>query len=183
MAKDHSWCASWPGGIGLVPQAIYYKISKAFCYDKPVQENYIRRIKIDEADTASYPLIFLQSDTLKKYFESPVTFFVGENGTGKSTPIEAIAVSQGSAPGLWHQELSLRFGEFDIITFRQYYPCSRLQARKLRAMARRKFVQRHEVDAGTFDQHGIHPDLNGKRIHEQYVTNQRGDFRVTYCWC
>jgi predicted ATPase len=32
-------------------------------------------------------------------FESPVTFFVGENGTGKSTVLEAIAETSGFPPG------------------------------------------------------------------------------------
>ena len=58
--------------------------------------NYIRGIRISEqADVSSYPfripaIVHLKGmDSLA--FEKPVTFFVGENGTGKSTLLEPIA--------------------------------------------------------------------------------------------
>lgn len=46
-----------------------------------------------------YPFCLPVFDTLKKIdFKSNVTFFVGENGTGKSTLLEAIAVNYGFNP-------------------------------------------------------------------------------------
>jgi predicted ATPase len=45
----------------------------------------------DRVDTTAYPFHLPLLRTLDLRFDSPVTFFVGENGTGKSTVIEAIA--------------------------------------------------------------------------------------------
>lgn len=62
--------------------------------------NYLTGIKLKEMPNSdSYlfelPVVqYLHSiDNLK--FEKPVTFFIGENGTGKSTLLEAIAISMG----------------------------------------------------------------------------------------
>jgi len=60
--------------------------------------NYITGIRLDEIPVDSYlsdlPLIaYLKDNELK--LTKPVTFLVGENGTGKSTLLEAIAVASG----------------------------------------------------------------------------------------
>ena len=55
--------------------------------------------KKDNVDFNAYPFslpFFTQEDRLK--FHSKVTYFVGENGTGKSTLLEAIAVASGFNP-------------------------------------------------------------------------------------
>ncbi len=63
---------------------------------------YIRNISIDkDLDEESYyshiPAIsYVEKEGL--YFKKPVTFFIGENGTGKSTLLEAIATYCGFAP-------------------------------------------------------------------------------------
>lgn len=62
--------------------------------------NYISEIFFDnELDKASYlnslPVIKYLSEQKQLSFGSNVTFFVGENGTGKSTLLEAIAVAYG----------------------------------------------------------------------------------------
>lgn len=64
-----------------------------------IKENYIKTIVLNENDSDEYfmkiPAIsHLTSLDLRK----PITFFVGENGTGKSTLLEAIAVSYGFNP-------------------------------------------------------------------------------------
>ena len=60
---------------------------------------YLRRVWLDPsriADRAAYPfcLPFLQGD-FEQEFDRPVTIIVGENGTGKSTLLEGIAVLAG----------------------------------------------------------------------------------------
>lgn len=62
--------------------------------------NYISKILFDNnLDKNSYlhhlPVIKYLSKQRELSFDSAVTFFVGENGTGKSTLLEAIAVSYG----------------------------------------------------------------------------------------
>ena len=60
---------------------------------------YLREISIrdpDEIDTSSYPFnIPALRDLDRLSFHADVTFFVGENGAGKSTMLEAIAVAMG----------------------------------------------------------------------------------------
>lgn len=62
--------------------------------------NYIKSIRLKGGyDSNCYPFHIPAVRHLEKTgdlaFEKPVTFFVGENGTGKSTLIEAIAVAMG----------------------------------------------------------------------------------------
>lgn len=59
----------------------------------------IKNIRLDREDIKSFDNYPFNIDIVKDFEElkldSPVTFFVGENGVGKSTFIEAIAVSLG----------------------------------------------------------------------------------------
>ena len=62
--------------------------------------NYISSILFDNSlDKNSYlndlPIIKYLADNKELIFSSNITFFVGENGTGKSTLLEAIAVTYG----------------------------------------------------------------------------------------
>ncbi len=60
---------------------------------------YIKQIKIRPLDTPSYlsglPIVKWLLRAGKLDIDSPVTFFIGENGTGKSTIVEAIAICAG----------------------------------------------------------------------------------------
>lgn len=62
--------------------------------------NYVREIRLDlPPNMRGYPFDIPAVGCLREsgslQFEKPVTFFVGENGTGKSTLVEAIAVAMG----------------------------------------------------------------------------------------
>ncbi|MBO4361147.1 MAG: AAA family ATPase, partial [Eubacteriaceae bacterium] len=62
---------------------------------------FIDEIRIDweGVDPSSYLMdIEALRDTQSIPLRAPVTFFVGENGTGKSTLLEAVAVSWGFNP-------------------------------------------------------------------------------------
>ena len=65
--------------------------------------DYISRIVFDgnlpsESYLTRLPVIRHLTQNKELSFSSPVTFFVGENGTGKSTLLEAIAVAYGFNP-------------------------------------------------------------------------------------
>lgn len=66
-----------------------------------MNELYIKRIRRvpGEYDAKAYPFCLPALRSLKELeLISPVTFFVGENGTGKSTLLEAVAVGYGFNP-------------------------------------------------------------------------------------
>jgi len=59
----------------------------------------VKRISLDRDSIKDFNIYPFNIDVVKNFdeleFKSPVTFFVGENGVGKSTFIESIAVSLG----------------------------------------------------------------------------------------
>ncbi|MBO4524868.1 MAG: AAA family ATPase [Ruminococcus sp.] len=62
--------------------------------------NYIRSVKLDRLSyelgyTAKIPAVKSLAQMEELELQRPVTYFVGENGTGKSTLLEAIAVKYG----------------------------------------------------------------------------------------
>ena len=61
-----------------------------------MSETFIRGVKVENVDTSAYPYSISAVQQLNSLdLSSPVTFLVGENGSGKSTIIEAIAVAAG----------------------------------------------------------------------------------------
>lgn len=60
------------------------------------EQNYIRGVHLlTEPDTEEYfsRLPFMEMLRSEPEFQKPVTYFVGENGMGKSTLLEAIAAA------------------------------------------------------------------------------------------
>ena len=57
----------------------------------------VKKISLDRDNIKDFNIYPFNIDVVKNFdeleFKSPVTFFVGENGVGKSTFIESIAVS------------------------------------------------------------------------------------------
>lgn len=61
-----------------------------------MMENFIRNIQLDQINSTDYPYNIPAVVQINKLnFDSSVTFLVGENGSGKSTILEAIAVASG----------------------------------------------------------------------------------------
>ena len=59
-------------------------------------DNFIRGIQLNQNDNTDYPYNIPAVKHIEKLdLNTPVTFIIGENGTGKSTIIEAIAVAAG----------------------------------------------------------------------------------------
>lgn len=59
-------------------------------------ENFVRGVTVMDVDDSKYPFdIPAVAQIDKIIFDNPVTFFVGENGSGKSTIIESVAVAAG----------------------------------------------------------------------------------------
>lgn len=66
-----------------------------------MNQQYIRSLKLHKEKEGLDPYVgklAILKDLEDIEFEKPVTFFVGENGTGKSTLLEAIAVNYGFNP-------------------------------------------------------------------------------------
>ena len=75
---------------------------------------YVRGLKpepVPEAEAGNYPFnIPAVADLGALTFDQPVTFFIGENGSGKSTVLEAIAIKAGFNPegGTRHMQFAHR---------------------------------------------------------------------------
>lgn len=82
-----------------------------------MNDNFIQSIRIDwkqvDQDSYLHSIEALKSMDILK-FQKNITFFVGENGTGKSTLLEAIAVAYGFNPE--GGTLNYRFSTFDDVS-------------------------------------------------------------------
>jgi predicted ATPase len=99
----------------------YDNASSAYGLDSVMSSNsflsFVHDVSIDwdALDRNDYVRTITALATIKRLtFVSPVTFFVGENGTGKSTLLEAIAVAYGfNAEG---GTLNYRFSTYDDVS-------------------------------------------------------------------
>lgn len=136
-----------------------------------VLENFIRQLKIEKTDKSSYPFSIPAVQELESIiFNSQVTFLVGENGTGKSTIIEAIAIAAGfNAEGgtknysFSSQNTASSLSE-NIILVRG----SKREKYGYFLRAESFYTTANYAESGTFNRYGPTPILfNGKHIHEQ----------------
>ena len=136
-----------------------------------MQENYIRQIKLGEADASSYPFSIPAVQKLESIiFNNPVTFLVGENGTGKSTIIEAIAVAAGfnAEGGTKNYSFSSQDTASSLSEGITLVRGSKREQYGYFLRAESFYTTANYAESGTYDKFGPIPILfNGKRIHEQ----------------
>lgn len=61
-----------------------------------MNNNYLLSVRINKTNNKNFPFVLpIFKDGLKIEFDSPITFIIGENGTGKSTLLENIACKVG----------------------------------------------------------------------------------------
>lgn len=136
-----------------------------------MNERFIKGIRLRDVDTSTYPFsIPSVSDMESIQFDAAVTFFVGENGSGKSTIVEAIAVAAGfNAEG---GTKNYNFSSQDTTSaLKDAITLVRGSLREeygyfLRAES--FYTTANYAESGTFDKAGPAPIIfDGKRIHEQ----------------
>lgn len=136
-----------------------------------MQENYIRQLKLGEADTSSYPFSIPAVQKLESIkFNNPVTFLVGENGTGKSTIIEAIAIAAGfnAEGGTKNYSFSSQDTSSSLSEGITLVRGSKREKYGYFLRAESFYTTANYAESGTFDKFGPIPILfNGKHIHEQ----------------
>lgn len=136
-----------------------------------MDSSYIRGVKIGEVDTSVYPFSIpavMSLPSLK--LSNPVTFFVGENGSGKSTIIESIAVAAGfNAEGgtknyNFTSEDTTSSLKDEITLIRGY----RREKYGYFLRAESFYTAANYATSGTYGMYGPEAILfDGKRIHEQ----------------
>ena len=136
-----------------------------------MQENFIRQVRIDALDTSTYPFSIpavQQLDSIK--FTTPVTFLVGENGTGKSTLVEAIAVAAGfnAEGGTKNYNFSSQDTTSLLSEKMTLVRGTRREQYGYFLRAESFYTTANYAESGTYNRFGPVPILfNGKRIHEQ----------------
>ncbi len=103
-------------------------------------------------------------------FTSPVTFFVGENGTGKSTLIEAIAVAAGfnAEGGTKNYNFSSLDTTSELADAMTLVRGAKREKYGYFLRAESFYTAANYAEHGTFDRFGPSPLLfGGKHIHEQ----------------
>lgn len=136
-----------------------------------MQENYVRSIKLQDADASAYPFSIPAVQKLESVqFTSPVTFFVGENGTGKSTIIEALAIAAGfnAEGGTKNYHFSSQDTSSSLSEHITLVRGSRREEYGYFLRAESFYTTANYAENGTFGPAGPRPILfDGKHIHEQ----------------
>ena len=133
---------------------------------------YLRSLRLKQRDGLGegYPFDLPLVRNLEPIeFASPVTFFVGENGTGKSTLLEAIAAAAGS----------IAIGAADLARDESLAPARRLAAHLTLAWAKRThrgfFLRAEDFANYGARTAGLAAELDA--LAEGFAEEQRGDWQ------
>ena len=136
-----------------------------------MQESFIRGITVRAIDTSAYPYSIPAVQQLESLrLSSPVTFLVGENGSGKSTIIEAIAVAAGfnAEGGTKNYNFSTHDTTSSLKDSISLVRNSKREKYGYFLRAETFYTTANYADSGLSDAHGSAPIMFGnKRIHEQ----------------
>ncbi len=132
---------------------------------------YIRGFRLPKAQPKSYPYTIPSVQSLEHLsFTNRVTFFVGENGTGKSTIIEAIAIAGGFNAEGGTKNYSYSTENTSSVLGNEMILIRGIKREKYGYFLRAEsfYTTANYAENGTFGPEGPTPILfNGKHIHEQ----------------
>lgn len=138
-----------------------------------MDESFIRGVKLTSGDPKSYPFSIPAVQQIESidFSSSPVTFFVGENGSGKSTIVESIAVAAGfnAEGGTKNYNFSSQDTTSSLSKNITLVRGSRREKSGYFLRAESFYTTANYAESGTFDKFGQSIPLlfDGKRIHEQ----------------
>lgn len=136
-----------------------------------MNELFIRGVRLSTTTESGYPFSIpavRQIESVK--FNSPVTFFVGENGSGKSTIIEAIAVAAGfnAEGGTKNYSFSSQNSTSSLSEAITLIRGGRREKYGYFLRAESFYTTANYAESGTFGAYGPIPIyFGGKHIHEQ----------------
>ena len=133
---------------------------------------FIRSAKIDTDDYSSYPFSIPAVKALDKidFSASPVTFLVGENGSGKSTIVESVAVAAGfnAEGGTKNYSFSTQNTTSSLTDKITLVRGIRREKTGYFLRAESFYTTANYAESGTYGYNGPMPlYFNDKRIHEQ----------------
>lgn len=134
-------------------------------------EFFIKEIRLFDGITFDrYPFSLPFVKHLESFkFKKPVTFFVGENGTGKSTLLEALAVSYGLNPegGSKNFNFSTKRTHSELHDFIKIIRGSRTPKDTFFLRAESFYNVASQIDESESERIGLLKSYGGKSLHEQ----------------
>lgn len=130
-------------------------------------DQFIRQVKLDQIDDTAYPFsIPAVKDIEKLDFSNQVTFLIGENGSGKSTIIESIAVAAGfnAEGGTKNYSFSSQYSTSSLSDNISLIRGARREKYGYFLRAESFYTTANYADTGTWSGPLL---FDGKRIHEQ----------------
>jgi predicted ATPase len=137
-----------------------------------MDKSFIRGVKLNAVDEKVYPFLIPAVRDIESidFSSSQVSFLVGENGSGKSTIIESVAVAAGfnAEGGTKNYNFSSHNTTSDLSNNIALIRGYRREKYGYFLRAESFYTTANYADSGTFNAYGPSPILfDGKRIHEQ----------------